>query len=100
MRQSCMTEERSFRVALELPEGSCSFDCGEDEYIWDAAAANGIVLPAICQQGRCLTCAGRLLAGTVKHDSAAAFFAEDKRESYIFLCPALPLTHLPPLTHH
>jgi hypothetical protein len=35
----------------------------------------------------------------VKHDSAAAFFAEDERESYILLCRAVPLSDLRILTH-
>ena len=94
-----MSEERSFRVVLETPEGTRSFDCGEKEYIWDAAAANGIDLPAICHQGRCLTCAGRLLEGTVEHDHADEYFAEDKAEGYVLLCHALPQSDVRILTH-
>jgi ferredoxin len=85
-----MTSERNLRVLLESPEGSCSFYCAEDQYIWDAAAVNGIILPAICHQGRCLTCAGRLLEGTVMHDHPAAYFPEDEVEGYILLCRAEP----------
>jgi ferredoxin len=80
MHRTGMTQERSFRVVLETPEGIGSFDCSEEEYIWDASAANGIVLPAICHQGRCLSCAGRLLEGTVEQDNVDAYFAEDKAE--------------------
>jgi ferredoxin len=94
-----MTQERSFRVVLETPEGSRSFDCSEDEYIWDASVANGIVLPAICHQGRCLTCAGRLLEGTVEHDRADAYFAEDKTAGYILLCRAIARSDVRILTH-
>jgi ferredoxin len=94
-----MTNERSFRVVLETPEGSRSIDCGEDEHIWDAAAANGIVLPAICHQGRCLTCAGRLLEGSVEHDHPDAYFAEDQAEGYILLCRAMPRSDQRVLTH-
>jgi ferredoxin len=50
------------------------FDCSEDEHIWDAADDDdGIALPAICHQGRCLTCAGRLLEGMVEHDHPDAY---------------------------
>jgi ferredoxin len=94
-----MTNERSFRVVLETPEGLRSIDCGEEEHIWDAAAANGIALPAICHQGRCLTCAGRLLEGSVKHDHPDAYFAEDQVEDYILLCRAMPRSDLRVLTH-
>jgi ferredoxin len=94
-----MTNERSFRVVLETPEGLRLFNCGEDDHVWDAAAANGIFLPAICHQGRCLTCAGRLLEGSVEHDHPDAYFAEDKAEGYILLCRALPRSDLHILTH-
>ncbi|MGZ4818891.1 MAG: 2Fe-2S iron-sulfur cluster-binding protein, partial [Terriglobales bacterium] len=49
-----------YRVTLVTPNGELSVRVREDEHIWDAAAAAGIKLPAICHQGRCLTCAGRL----------------------------------------
>jgi ferredoxin len=94
-----MTSERSFRVTLETPEGLRSFDCASHEHIWDAAAANGIVLPAMCHHGRCLTCAGRLLSGSVDHDHPDAYFAEDKAQGYILLCRAMPRGELRILTH-
>jgi len=94
-----MAKRRSFRVALETPEGFRRFDCGEDEHIWDAAAANGIVLPAICHQGRCLTCAGRLLEGTVEHDHPDAYFAEDELEGFVLLCLAMPQSEVRIRTH-
>jgi ferredoxin len=85
-----MMEKRSFRVVLETPDGLRSFDCGEQEHIWDAAAACGIVLPAICHQGRCLTCAGRLLDGNVEHDHPDAYFPQDEAAGFILLCRAMP----------
>ena len=94
-----MTQERSFRVVLETPEGIRSFDCSEDEYIWDASAANGIILPAICHQGRCLSCAGRLLEGTVENGDADAYFDEDKAAGYILLCRAMARSDVRILTH-
>src|SRR5260370_1046636 len=47
-----MTMERSFRITLETPDGLRSFDCGEDEHIWDAAASHQITLPAALMTGR------------------------------------------------
>src|SRR5258708_17617389 len=85
-----MADRRSFRVALETPEGFRFFYCGEDEHIWDVAAANEIALPAICQQGRCLTCAGRLLEGTLEHDHADSYFAEDQAEGFVLLYRTMP----------
>jgi hypothetical protein len=36
----------SFRVELRTPEGMHTIACGEDEFIWNAAARSGIGLPA------------------------------------------------------
>jgi ferredoxin len=94
-----MTEERSFQVILETPEGSRSIECGPTEYILNAAAAHGINLPVICRQGRCLTCAGRLLEGSVEHYRPDAYLPEDKAAGFILLCRAMARTDLRILTH-
>jgi len=94
-----MTEERSFRVFLETPEGHRSIDCGASEYILDAAGENGISLPFICRQGRCVTCAGRLLEGKVEHDHPDLYFAEDEAASFILLCRAMPRSEVRILTN-
>lgn len=94
-----MTEERSFPVVLETPEGLRSFDCGSEEHILDAASANGIELPVICRQGRCLTCAGRLLEGAVEHDHPDSYFPEDEAAGFILLCRAMPRSAVRVLTH-
>ena len=88
-----------YRVELETPDGVRGFDCPENERIWDAAAAHGIELPAICHQGRCLTCAGRLLDGEVEHDHPDQYFAEDAAEDYVLLCCALPRSAVRIRTH-
>ncbi|MEO8725216.1 MAG: 2Fe-2S iron-sulfur cluster-binding protein [Acidobacteriaceae bacterium] len=88
----------TFRVVVETPEGPRAFVCGEDEYVWDAASRNGIRLPAICHQGLCLTCAGKLLSGSVDQRDAAQYFPEDQHAGYILLCRALPKSDLHILT--
>jgi ferredoxin len=94
-----MTEERSFRVVLETPEGLRSISCDADQYVLDAAAFNGIDLPFICRQGRCLTCAARLLEGSVEHDQPDSYYPVDQAAGYILLCHAMPRTDLRILTH-
>lgn len=94
-----MATERSFRAVLETPEGIRSIDCDSDEYILNAAASQGIDLPVICRQGRCLTCAGRLLEGTVEHDHPDSYFGEDKAAGFILLCRAMPRSEVRVLTH-
>lgn len=94
-----MAEERSFRVALETPDGLRSFDCGSDEHILNAAEMNGINLPFICRQGRCVTCAGKLLEGRVEHDHPDTYFPEDEAAGFILLCRAMPQSDVRILTH-
>jgi ferredoxin len=86
-------------VELDTPEGICVFECPENEHIWDAAASRGITLPAICHQGRCLTCAGRLIDGSVEHDHPDQYFPEDAAEGYVLLCCAQPRSDLRVRTH-
>jgi ferredoxin len=94
-----MKTERSYRVVLETPDGIRSFDCDADEYILKAAASEGIDLPVICHQGRCLTCAGRLLEGAVEHDHPDSYFAEDEAMGFVLLCRAMPRSEVRILTH-
>lgn len=94
-----MATGRSFRVVLETPEGIRSIDCDAEEYILNAAASQGIDLPVICRQGRCLTCAGRLVEGTVEHDHPDSYFAEDKAAGFVLLCRAMPRSEVRILTH-
>ncbi|HSU58070.1 MAG TPA: 2Fe-2S iron-sulfur cluster-binding protein [Bryobacteraceae bacterium] len=84
----------SFLIVLETPKGERSFTCHRNEFIWNAAAHNGITLPAICHQGRCLTCAGCVLSGSFDQSSANSYFPEDKVEGYILLCTAKPCSDL------
>ncbi len=94
-----MQNSESYLVVLETPDGDRSFQCSRDEFVWNAAARNRISLPSICHQGRCLTCAGRLLSGAVDQTSAASYFPEDKDAGFVLLCTAKPLGDLRIRTH-
>jgi len=94
-----MEKNEEFRVVLETPEGERSFLCNGNEFIWDAAARNGISLPSICHQGRCLTCAARLLSGAVDQTSANSYFPEDKQAGFVLLCTAKPRSEVHVRTH-
>ena len=94
-----MTAAGTFRVRLEAPEGPCMIDCREGEFIWDGAARCGLRLPAVCHQGRCLTCAGRLVEGDVDQSNADTYFPEDREAGFILLCTALPQSDLIIKTH-
>jgi ferredoxin len=84
---------------LETPEGERNVECQHDEFIWNAAARQGILLPSICHQGRCLSCAGKLLSGTVDQTSANSYFAEDMEAGFVLLCTAKPRSDVRVRTH-
>ena len=80
-------EERSIRV-------------GADEHIWDAADRQGIKLPALCHQGWCLTCAGRIEgAGEVDQKDSLVFFPQDRQAGFALLCTGRPSSDLTIRTH-
>jgi ferredoxin len=76
-----------------------AIQCAEDEFIWDAAARSGIQLPAICHQGRCLTCAARLIEGDFDQSSTASYFSADREAGFLLLCTARPRSNLIVETH-
>jgi ferredoxin len=88
-----------FAVELRSEGGVHTIDCGEDEFIWDAAARSGLRLPAICHQGRCLTCAARLLKGSVDQSAAASYFDSDRTAGFVLLCTARPRSEIVCQTH-
>ncbi len=92
-------EDGAYFIILETPEGESGFRCFRDEFIWNAAARNGIVLPAICHQGRCLTCAGRLLSGKIDQTAANSYFSEDREAGFVLLCTAKPRSDVRVRTH-
>jgi ferredoxin len=89
-----------FRVDLLLPDRECSVQVAEDEHIWDAALAAGISLPAMCHQGYCLTCAGRLEnGGEVDQSDSLVYFPEDRAAGFVLLCTGKPRSALRIRTH-
>ena len=90
----------SFEVTLILPDGVRTIPVNEDQHIWDTAWAAGIVLPALCHQGRCLTCAGRLEnGGEVDQSDSVSYFPEDRDAGFVLLCTGKPRSALRIRTH-
>lgn len=84
-----------YHIGLVTPEGEHAILAGADQHLWDAAQSAGIVLPALCHQGRCLTCAGRLLAeGKFDQSDSEAYFSADRQAGFILLCTAKALSDL------
>jgi ferredoxin len=89
-----------FQVKLLLPNEERSIQVGGEQHIWDAAFAAGIVLPALCHQGYCLTCAAKLEgAGEVDQSDSLAYFPEDREAGFVLPCTGKPRSALKLRTH-
>jgi ferredoxin len=85
-----------YNVTLILPDGSeRTIGVRRDEHIWDAAYKAGLELPAMCHQGWCLTCAGRLDGpGKLDQGDSVAFFPQDRAAGFALLCTGKPCSEL------
>ncbi|MEI4264129.1 2Fe-2S iron-sulfur cluster-binding protein [Roseovarius sp. D0-M9] len=70
--------------------GSVSFEVGEDEPIIDVAETAGHVLPIACRYGGCITCAARMISGSVRQPKGTALNKRQSDEGYVLLCVARP----------
>jgi ferredoxin len=94
-------QQELFQVELLLPAGethSILVTC--EEHIWDAAFKAGIVLPALCHQGYCLTCAGRLAGqGEADQSDSLVYLPLDREAGFVLLCTGKPRSDLKIRTH-
>jgi len=92
--------QAGFRVVLVTPRGEHEIRVPGSQHIWDAALASGIRLPAMCHQGRCLTCAARLEGeGCVDQSDSNTYFPEDSAAGFVLPCTGKPLSDLRLRTH-
>jgi ferredoxin len=101
-REYMAQDSEVFPVKLLLPNNNeeHSIQVGREEHIWDAAFAAGIVLPALCHQGYCLTCAARLEGGgDVDQSDSLVYFPEDREAGFILPCTGKPRSALKIRTH-
>lgn len=85
-----------YTVTLVWPDGhERTISVRADQHIWDAAHAAGIELPALCHQGWCLTCAGKLEgSGEVDQRDSVTYFPQDRAAGYALLCTGTPCSDL------
>lgn len=87
-------------MTLVSPEGERTITVSAQEHIWDGALKAGIKLPALCHQGRCLTCAGHLLdGGDVDQSDSISYFPQDRQAGFVLLCTGKPRSNLRILTN-
>ncbi len=95
-----MSEPEAFQVELLHGGETRSIEVSRDEHIWDAAFKAGIVLPAMCHQGYCLTCAARLESGgEVDQADSEQYYPADRDAGFILLCTGKPRSRLQIRTH-
>ena len=93
-------EAQAFDITLVTPYGPHVIRARATEHIWDEAKAAGLNLPAICHQGRCLTCAGKLVERCEFDPSdAVSYYPQDREAGYILLCTAKARSNLRIRTH-
>jgi ferredoxin len=93
-------EPAFYQVQFLLPDGERTIHVSSEQHIWDAAFAHGIVLPALCHQGRCLTCAAHVEnGGVVDQSDSATYFAEDREAGFALLCTGKAHSDLRIRTH-
>lgn len=79
----------SHRITLEN-RGGRVFEVGEDEAILDVCERAGVILPVACRYGGCITCAARMVSGSVRQPGATAINKRQSSEGYVLLCVARP----------
>lgn len=95
-----MPDPERFQVELVHNDQKHLISVARDEHIWDAAFKAGVVLPAMCHQGYCLTCAGRLEnGGEVDQSDSEQYFPEDQEAGFVLLCTGSPRSNLVIQTH-
>ncbi len=94
------TPSAFYAVTLLMPTGEHTILNPSDWYVWDAAQAAGVILPARCHQGHCLTCAGQIVgSGDFDQVDSRGYFPVDREAQFILLCTARPRSDLRIYTH-
>jgi ferredoxin len=83
-----MATDDTYKVTLK--NSGAVIDVGPDEPIYRAALRAGIQLPIGCDYGGCITCAAKLISGTVRQPGATALNKRQSMAGYILLCVARP----------
>ncbi|HEY1353439.1 MAG TPA: 2Fe-2S iron-sulfur cluster-binding protein [Ktedonobacteraceae bacterium] len=87
-----------YQVNFDLPTGEVTLPVHSDEFILDAARRAGLNLPALCERGWCLTCAARIVSGSVDQSSSLRYYEADRQAGFALICTARPRSdvHLRP----
>lgn len=79
---------KSYQV--ELKNSGVTLQVTEEQSIYQAALDAGVQLPIGCNYGGCITCAAKLLTGSVRQPGATALNKRQSKAGYVLLCVAQP----------
>ncbi len=91
---------RTYRVTLinEATGTKNTIKVKEDEYIYEAAEMQGINLPVSCHAGACISCAAKIIEGSVDQDHSFLKLKE-LDAGFLLTCRAYPQSNCVILTH-
>ena len=87
-----MTEQ--FAVTFDMADGAATVIVGADEFILASARRAGLMLPSLCEQGWCITCAVRVLSGVIDQSASRRFYAQDRQAGFGLICTGRPRSNL------
>ena len=67
-----------------------TLEVSENEAILDVFEASGWVLPVACRYGGCITCAAKMISGSVRQPKGTAINRRQSQDGYVLLCVARP----------
>jgi ferredoxin len=80
------------RTVTIANRGNATYRVDPRRALLDSLRAQGVDLPYGCKYGGCITCAARLVEGTVDQRRQVALNNRQLAKGYIILCVARPLT--------